>query len=46
MAEHVLVVDDDQKILSMMRRGLIFAGYDVVTAESGEEALDFGFVKF
>jgi len=40
MAEHVLVVDDDQKILSMMRRGLIFAGYDVVTAESGEAALD------
>jgi two-component system, OmpR family, response regulator MprA len=40
MTERVLVVDDDVKILSMMRRGLIFAGYDVDTAETGEQALD------
>jgi two-component system, OmpR family, response regulator MprA len=40
MTERILVVDDDTKILSMMRRGLIFAGYDVDTAESGEQALD------
>jgi len=40
MAEHVLVVDDDPRILSMMRRGLIFAGYEVTTADSGELALD------
>jgi two-component system, OmpR family, response regulator MprA len=39
MAETLLVVDDDPKILSMMRRGLIFAGYDVNTVDSGEEAL-------
>ena len=39
MADTLLVVDDDPKILSMMRRGLIFAGYDVVTVDSGEEAL-------
>jgi two-component system response regulator MprA len=39
MADTILVVDDDQKILSMMRRGLIFSGYQVETAESGEEAL-------
>lgn len=39
MAESLLVVDDDPKILSMMRRGLIFAGYDVNTVDSGEEAL-------
>lgn len=39
MAEHLLVVDDDPKILSMMRRGLIFAGYEVNTVDSGEEAL-------
>lgn len=40
MAERILVVDDDSKILSMMRRGLIFAGYEVDLAESGEQALD------
>jgi len=40
MAERILVVDDDAKILSMMRRGLIFAGYEVDLAESGEQALD------
>ena len=40
MSERVLVVDDDSKILNMMRRGLIFAGYEVETAESGEQALD------
>jgi two-component system response regulator MprA len=38
--ERVLVVDDDPKIVSMMRRGLIFAGYDVGTADSGEAALE------
>jgi two-component system response regulator MprA len=38
--ERVLVVDDDPKIVSMMRRGLIFAGYDVDTADSGEAALE------
>lgn len=40
MSEQILVVDDDPKILSMMRRGLIFAGYDVVTVGTGEEALN------
>jgi two-component system, OmpR family, response regulator MprA len=38
--ERVLVVDDDPKIVSMMRRGLIFAGYEVATADSGEAALE------
>lgn len=40
MADKVLVVDDDSKILAMMRRGLIFAGYEVDLAETGEQALD------
>ncbi|MCO5176285.1 MAG: response regulator transcription factor [Thermomicrobiales bacterium] len=40
MADKVLVVDDDAKILAMMRRGLIFAGYEVDLAETGEQALD------
>ena len=35
----MLVIDDDPKILSLMRRGLSFAGYAVDTAADGEEAL-------
>jgi CheY-like chemotaxis protein len=35
----LLVVDDDVKILRFLRSSLRLAGYDVVTAESGEEAL-------
>jgi two-component system, OmpR family, response regulator MprA len=35
----ILVVDDDPKILSLMRRGLAFAGYAVDLAGDGEEAL-------
>ena len=42
MAEHVLVVDDDQKILSMMRRGLIFAGYEVALSDDDTERVNAG----
>jgi two-component system response regulator MprA len=35
----VLVVDDDPKILSLLRRGLTFEGYQVSTAEDGLGAL-------
>jgi len=35
----ILVVDDDPKVLSLMRRGLAFEGYDVDTAPDGDEAL-------
>ncbi len=35
----ILVVDDDPKILSFMRRGLSFAGYAIDMAADGEEAL-------
>ncbi len=35
----VLVVDDDPEILSMLRRGLIYEGYDAETARDGTEAL-------
>ncbi len=45
MAEQLLIVDDDPKILSMMRRGLIFGGYEVVTVDSGEEALNHAMVQ-
>ena len=37
---HVLVVDDDPRMLSMMRRVLEADGYHVVTAAEGESALD------
>lgn len=39
MAARILVVDDDPKMLSLMRRGLAFAGYTVDQAADGEEAL-------
>jgi DNA-binding response OmpR family regulator len=39
MLARVLVVDDDPKILSLLRRGLNFAGYVVDLAADGEEAL-------
>lgn len=35
----VLIVDDDEKLLHMLRRTLIYEGYQVVTATSGLEAL-------
>lgn len=35
----ILVVDDDQQILSVLKRGLGFEGYAVDTAENGEKAL-------
>ena len=39
-AAHVLVVDDDPRILSMMRRILELDGYSVVTAAEGDAALE------
>ncbi|CAH0117844.1 MULTISPECIES: response regulator transcription factor [unclassified Paenibacillus] len=39
MRSNVLVVDDDEKITSMLRRGLAFEGYHVVTARNGAEGL-------
>lgn len=35
----VLVVDDDEKILRFLRSSLRLAGYEVITATGGEEAL-------
>ncbi len=35
----VLIVDDDQKLLKMLRRTLVYEGFDVVTASDGREAL-------
>lgn len=36
----VLIVDDDQKLLKMLQRTLIYEGLNVVTATNGQEALD------
>jgi two-component system response regulator MprA len=35
----VLIVDDDQKLLKMLRRTLVYEGFDVVTAVDGHDAL-------
>lgn len=35
----IVVVDDDAKITSLLRRSLAFEGYEVVTAENGAEGL-------
>jgi Response regulators consisting of a CheY-like receiver domain and a winged-helix DNA-binding domain len=37
--ERLLVIDDDEKIISMLRRALAFEGYEVSTAVNGEEGL-------
>ncbi|WP_223067825.1 response regulator transcription factor [Paenibacillus caui] len=39
MRNGILVIDDDEKITSMLRRGLAFEGYDVYTANNGVEGL-------
>ncbi|MFD0697514.1 response regulator transcription factor [Paenibacillus sp. GCM10027628] len=39
MREQILVIDDDEKITSMLRRGLAFEGYSVATAGNGSEGL-------
>jgi two-component system, OmpR family, response regulator MprA len=36
----ILVVDDDRAVRDALRRALTLAGYEVQTAESGEEALE------
>ena len=39
MAPRILVVDDDAKITSFLRRGLALEGFDVTVANSGAEGL-------
>jgi two-component system response regulator MprA len=39
MMATILIVDDDQKLLKMLCRTLIYEGFDVVTAADGREAL-------
>ncbi|MCP4540908.1 MAG: response regulator transcription factor [Chloroflexi bacterium] len=35
----ILIVDDDQKLLKMLRRTLVYEGFNVVTAADGHDAL-------
>jgi two-component system response regulator MprA len=35
----ILVIDDDEKITSLIRRSLVFEGYTVITAANGSEGL-------
>ncbi|MFB9327418.1 response regulator transcription factor [Paenibacillus aurantiacus] len=39
MRPHILVIDDDDKITSLLRRSLAFEGYEVTTASNGLEGL-------
>jgi two-component system response regulator MprA len=38
--ETILIVDDDVRLLKMLRRTLVYEGYDVITAEDGQKALE------
>ena len=38
-AGRILIVDDDPAVLSLLRRALVLAGYEVLVADSGEAAL-------
>lgn len=39
LRQHILVVDDDEKITSLLRRSLAFEGYEVAIANNGLEGL-------
>jgi len=39
MRRQIMVVDDDEKITSMLRRSLTFEGYEVISAANGQDAL-------
>ncbi|TXK85597.1 response regulator transcription factor [Paenibacillus sp. N3.4] len=39
MRENIMVIDDDEKITSMLRRALAFEGYSVITAGNGLDGL-------
>jgi two-component system response regulator MprA len=38
--ETVLIVDDDERLCRMLHRTLVYEGFDVVTAENGQKALE------
>jgi two-component system, OmpR family, response regulator MprA len=40
VAEHILIIEDDAGISNMLRRGLIFEGYEAVVADTGPGGLE------
>lgn len=40
LAKHLLLVDDDRLVLTMMADGLKYAGYEVTTADSTEDVVE------
>jgi len=40
MSERILIVEDDERIASMLRRGLIFEGYEAIVAHTGTAGLE------
>lgn len=45
MKAHILIVDDDSRVTSALRRTLAYEGYQVSTAAGGEEALALAHTK-
>ena len=41
MVKHILIVDDNQAFLDSNKDIMEYAGYDVITATNGREAMDF-----
>ncbi|GAX91625.1 response regulator transcription factor [Effusibacillus lacus] len=39
MSHKIIVIEDDKKISAMLRRGLTYEGFDVITAENGRKGL-------
>ena len=39
MAQKILIIDDEQEVLSMLQRYFLLDGYEVITATGGQEAL-------
>ncbi len=40
MKERILIIEDDDQILKILRRSLVYEGYQVDTAVDGEEGLN------
>ena len=40
MSERILVIEDEPKISSLIKRGLIYEGYDANVADNGEQGLE------
>ena len=45
MKRQILIVEDETHILQFLRRGLVYKGFEVLTATSGEEALSLVFAR-